>query len=513
MNRRRLVVFPALMVLLGVLVAPVSGLMYTPLLQVSSGDTYLTAGVENEIRLELENMGDFDVFEVQGVLISQTPGISVVSGNQRVWNEIEEDEEVSWSPAIYVNSEVQLGTYSLNLVVSYIKMYQTGSTKPGQADLQIGVIVDRRAAQKLKYIPPMEDIYLNAGSTSNVSFSLQNIWDKDIRELDISIESPSPHISILEGLNYDSAGLESGESINLKPVLFTGENTKPGEYFLKATAYFKDRDGNRYHRTFNVPMMLDSVGTPRVTKVNIKSAATNPETVNPGHKFDLDIVLEVSGAKAFEVTTTLNIPRTTPLSPLSPTITRLGDFQPGDTAEAQYKILADGTIQAGPYPIAVTTSYIDSKGQPQTSTETLTVLVEGILDFTLLKNDVPELERGSEKEIEADLLLIGTERARFVELALIEDEVFHSVPGSTEYIGAIDPDSPLPFEITVGVDQDATVDNHVIRMRVKYLDHLNREKQDEIDVPVTVIKRTQEVEASSGGGLWLWLRRLFGLTP
>jgi len=513
MNLKQKVIFSVLLLLVGVPVAPVKGLMYTPLLQISAENIYLTAGIENKITLNIENSGDFDIFEVQGTINSQTPGISVISGNQRVWNEIEEDEEVSWEPTLYVNPEVPLGTYSLTLVVRYIKMYQTGSTIPEQANIQIGVVVDRRSTQKLKLIPPKEDIYLNAGSMSNVSFSIQNIWNREIKDLEMSIESPTLNIYLLEGLNQFQSSLESNTTTDLRVKLFTGENTRTGEYHLKITAYYRDKDGNRYHHNFNLPMTLDSVGPPRVTSVNIKNTITEPQTINPGHRFELDLELEVSGAKAFEVTTILNIQQTTQLSPLSPTIIRLGDLSPGDTINAQYDILADGGIQSDPYPITVTISYINSKGQPQSTTETLTVLVEGIVNFALLKNDVPELERGTETEIEADLLLVGTERVRFVELALIENEVFHSIPGSSEYIGAIDPDSPIPFEFSVLVDEDAPLDNQVIKLKVKYLDHLNREKQDEIDVPVTIIKRTKEVEASSGGGLWLWLRRLFGLTP
>lgn len=513
MNVKQIVVFSAMILMIGVPVAPIKGLMYTPLLQVSASDIYLTAGVENKIQIELENTGDFDIFEVQGTINSQTPGISVISGNQRVWNEIEEDEEVSWHPTIFVNPEIPLGTYSLNIGIRYIKMFQTGSTLPEQTNIQIGIIVDRRSPQKLKFIPPEEDVYLNAGSTSNISFSLHNIWNNEIRDLEVSIESPTPYISLLEGLNYDIPRLESNKSITLESELSINKNTMPGEYFLKVTAYYKDGEGNRYNREFNVPMALDSVGSPRVTSVNIKSAFTDPPTINPGHRFDLDLELEVSGAKAYEITTVLNIPPTTSLSSLSPTILRLGDLLPGETAKAQYNILANGGSQAGPYPITVTTSYINSKGQSQTKTETITILLEGIVDFTLIKRTVPEIERGIETEIESDLLLIGTERVRFVELTLIEDEVFKSVPGSTEYIGAIDPDSPIPFRISVDVDEDVAIDNHVIRLRVKYLDHLNRENQDEVNLPVKVIQRAQEIEASSGGGFWLWIRRLLGLTP
>jgi hypothetical protein len=180
----------------------VQGIQYTPLLQLESEEVYLTAGQENAIELELENKGDFMIFEVQAVLSSVTPGITVVSGSHRIWNEIEEEDSVSWEPTVYVNPEVPLGSYSLTLTLSYVKMFSTGAILPEVASLQVGVVVTRVAAPKLQILPPEEDIYLTAGDYKEVVFEVKNIWGEEIRDLEFSIEPSTPYISVVGGIKY-----------------------------------------------------------------------------------------------------------------------------------------------------------------------------------------------------------------------------------------------------------------------------------------------------------------------
>jgi hypothetical protein len=488
--------------------------MYTPLLQVEPEDIYLTAGQENTIQLELENRGDFDVFEVQGTISSPNPGITVVSGNHRIWNEIEAEDSVKWKPELYVNPDVPLGTYGLTLTLGYIKMFTTGATLPEQTTIQIGVIVNERSPPKLQYIPPEEDIYLKAGSYHNIEFDLKNIWEKEIRDLQIDISSSNPSINLIEGIVSNPGNLEAGESLTLSPQIYVSENAPPSQYQLTATAYYGDKSRNRYYQVFIISMTLESIGPPRMTTVAIKKIETHPGTIKPGDQFSLDLEVEVSGAVAYDLSASLVFNPQNPLSPLSPTIIQLGDISRDSRATASYNILVDGDIPAGQYPLTAILSYTNSKGGPVTLTETLTILVEGIVDFDLINNEVIELVQGETTEIEMDLLLLGTQSVRFVDLELITDQVFERVGESNEYIGAVDPDSPIPFQITTHVKEDGELGDTEIKLRVVYTDHLNKNHEETVKLPVRIVE-PQEVTRSSGGlrGLWLWLRRLFGLTP
>ncbi|HEX9914922.1 MAG TPA: hypothetical protein VGB32_08385 [Candidatus Bathyarchaeia archaeon] len=164
--------------------------------------------------------------------------------------------------------------------------------------------------------------------------------------------------------------------------------------------------------------------------------------------------------------------------------------------------------------MTVMISYTNSRSQPESLTETQTIIVEELIDFELLDTPSVEAKRGETRELEADLLLIGTDSVQFVSIELVESQVFRRVAGSTEYIGAVDPDSPIPFDIKYAVADDAPEGSHTMSVRVNYRDHLNREHHEDVGLDVTVA-------GAQGGGtetpetpsFWMWVRRLLGLGP
>jgi hypothetical protein len=495
-------------------VSTVWGIQYTPLLELNSGNIYLTAGQENPIELELENKGDFMVYDIQAVLSSANPGITVTSGNHKIWNEIEEEDSVSWEPVIYVNSEVPLGTYGLTLTLSYVKMFNSGAILPEYSTIQVGVIVTKIAVPKLQYLPPKEDLYLTAGSYSDVTFKIKNIWEKEITDLQISIITSTPYINVVEGITHSWEKLDVNDSLTVSPRLYVGENALPSEYLLTIKANYQDKHKNRYHQQFNLPLTLNAVGSPRVTSITINEIKTKPNPVKPGDTFKLELEVIANGAVAYDVTSSLIFNPQNPLSPLSPTVVMIGDLTPSETSIAEYSLLVDGAIPAGQYPLTAIVSFINSKGAPATITETITVLVEGIIEFDLLHSGEIEIVRGASSEVELDLLLIGTQTVRFVDIELISDEFFKNVVGSGEYIGVVDPDSPIPFDINIFVEEEAEAKDYNIKLKVTYTDHLNKEHEKIIDIPVKVVEPIVDVRSAQGiSGFWLWLRRLFGITP
>jgi hypothetical protein len=393
-------------------------------------------------------------------------------------------------------------------------MFNTGATLPEYATVQVGVIVTQTTSSKLQYMPPKEDIYLTAGSYRDIEFGIKNIWAEKLTDLEVSLSTSTPYINVVDGQIYSREKLEVNDSLTLSPRLYIGENALPTDYMLTATAYYQDMEGNRYHQSFNIPMTLESVGPPRVTRVTIDNIKTEPNSIQPGDQFTLTLDVEANGAMAYDVTATLIFSPMDPLSPLTPTVIRLGDIGSSEKKKVNYRLLVDGAIPAGQYPLTVTMSYTSSKGIPAAITETVTILVEGIIDFDLLERDLLELVRGEESEIDLNLLLIGTQSVRFVDIELLPDQVFSELSGGEEYIGAVDPDSPIPFDLNVNVEDDATLGEHVMKLRVSYTDHLNQRHEDDLQLTLNIVEPTQVLESQTGlRGFWLWLRRLFGLTP
>ena len=108
---------------------------------------------------------------------------------------------------------------------------------------------------------------------------------------------------------------------------------------------------------------------------------------------------------------------------------------------------------------------------------------------------------GETSELEADLLLIGTESVQFVAIGVVEDGVIERVSGSDEYIGAVDPDSPIPFDIKYKVRDDAPEGSHELTLSVQYRDHLNKEHVDEMTLSVEIGGVVDDLPEPEQGGI------------
>jgi hypothetical protein len=247
----------------------------------------------------------------------------------------------------------------------------------------------------------------------------------------------------------------------------------------------------------------------------MNSYDTSIDPVRPGDEFELVLELECLGSDAHDVKTAISLDPLTGISTMSPTLVPLGDMVPGEQSEAKFDLLVSGNVRAGQYPGIATITYLDADGVPRSLMETVTLSVRGIVEFTLINAGSVSADVGESKELEADMLLVGTESVQFVNIEVVEDSVFELTAESEEYIGAVDPDSPIPFEVWFRVAEGTDVGEHILTLKITYQDDLNQEHVETLELTVDVEEPSTQadMQASSTGGFWVWLRRLLGLGP
>jgi hypothetical protein len=480
-------------------------------LEVSTEGVYFAAGQENTIRVQLENTGDYEITDIQAILSSSQPELYVIRNAHKVFTRIGDGGKRSYEAAVYVNQDAALGAYSLTLTVSYIK-YLALTPTPATVTVPVGVIVDQGYTPKIKYTGEQSDIRLRSGTESQVRYNFVNNWDQPLIGLEFSLASTNGYMSIMDGVTYSVRALNSNGSVTLTPTISVLEGTPLGVYTVTATATYRDGDGNRYHQVFSLPLNLDEAAIARNTLITVASMEVPQQSVRPGDIFQVEIQVDCSGASAYEVMSTISFSSPSGISPLSPTTTVLGDLDPDETATVSYRLLAGGSIPAGQYPVTVTMTYSDSRGVSRSLSEVATVMVDALIDFELLDDASVVVYAGEQREMEADLLLVGTGSVQFVSVQLMEDSVFNQVAGSTEYVGAVDPDSPIPFDIDYRVADDAEPGIHDMSLKVQYRDHLNRVHEETLEYTVTVGQgaRPESGAEQERGGIIGWLRRLFG---
>lgn len=485
------------------------GLVRADSIQITTDGSYMVAGKENEITIRLKNIGDRNVVDVQAVLISTTPGLSVLDGAQKVYTVINEGQTKTYTAIIYVDKSLPLGSYSLTLTVTFQKLTFEFVT----STLSLGVVVSEAYIPKLGLNINQDEISGTAGTNNVVSYVFENIAGQTLSDLEFIITSTSPYITIVEDDTLTTDSLLSNETITISPNISVLEGTPLTTYSLTVSASFSDEADDTYFESFSLPININSAKISKTTTITIESIELVPDTIYPGDSFNLDVSIDCSGADAYDLMSSIGFSQMSPISPLSPSIVNIGDLNAGDSTLVSYRLLSSGGTSAGQYPVTITISYTSSKGVPKTLTESVTILVDGLIDFDLLDTPSELAAPGETKELEADLLLIGTESVDFVSVGVVEDNVIKRVAGSDEYIGAVDPDSPIPFDINYKVDQDAPMGDHELRLSVKYRDHLNREHTEEVSLGIEIGEAQPETPQPQQGGFWVWIRRLLGLGP
>ncbi len=478
-------------------------------LEVGVVDTSLVAGAENPVNISLENQGEGTLYFLEASIASTSPYIAVLDEARYNRSSLGIGESVFHLPLLQVSSSAPLGVYTLTETVTY----EDANGRSYTDSFTLGFSVDYIEKTDVKVDVTVEDPRLIAGEENGVTVSLMNIGSEPVYFVDAKFLSTSPYFTVLENARYTTDAMEPDESSSFVSNIAVSGTTPVGVYSLSATVAYTDSYGRDYVESFTIGLKVKSVQVAEQTSVVLKGYSTDPEIVHPGDRVSLSLELSCTGANAYDVKSTLRFDPLTGISILSPSLVASGDLEPGEAVEVSYGLLLDGRLKAGQYPASLTVSYLDSDGISRSLVESVTLSVRGIVDFTLINDEGVSVSADEVYTFEADLLLIGTESVQFVEIGVVDDTVFDTVLGSSEYIGAVDPDSPIPFDLNFAVDEETEPGEYTLNLKVTYKDDLNQDNEDTVELSVHVGEPSPEPLSSQGssGGFWGWLRRLLGL--
>ncbi len=491
---------------IGIVVARARDIMLNP----SVEDASLTSGVKNSVNITLENIGDQPFYELDAAITSTSPYIVVTEGGRFTSDSIEEDQSVSHPFTLRISRNAPLGVYTLTETVTY----EDADGQSYTESFSLGFYINDSKPDPLLDLV-IDNPRLTGGVENAVSVRMENIGDEGVYYIDATLSSASPYIEVLEGSRFTQDGLAPGDGLYFESVLAVSRNIPIGVYSLTASVSYRDSEGQEYLEAFNIGVSVGSLEVLNQTAMIMRRYDTSIDTVKPGDEFDLTLGLESLGANAYDVKASLSLDPMTGVSIMSPTTVSLGEMEPGRVEDAVFELLVGGEVMAGQYPAMVTVSYLGSDGVPRSLMETVTLSIRGLVEFRLINEDQVKVGRGETTEFEADLLLVGTESIQFVSVEVVEDSVFKYVRDSEEYIGAVDPDSPIPFDLMFKASDDAELGDHTITLRITYTDDLNQEHEATLELRAEVTEPTADLNATQGstGGFWVWLRRLLGLGP
>jgi hypothetical protein len=494
-----------------------------PLLEVNVTGYYLTAGVENEMSISITNIGKKNAYDVKAALSvpSTVSGISIVKESYVVLEYIYcSTDTTRWMhPVLYVESSCPLGAYSLTLELEYTDASDTMYVD----SVQIGVVVNAvKPANPLLAINAT-GCYLAAGVENGMSISIENIGKTDAFDVKAALSVPSTvsGISIVKESYTTFDVIHHEEIVWMHPVLYVESSCPLGAYSLTLELEYTDASDTMYTDSMQIGVAVDSVEPTERTRIAIQDFKITPTEVFVGDELTVEMEIKNWGANAYDIQVQVVIDSQSPFVSLDPTLVFVGDLRSNQAAKVIYDLRISGDADATLYVLQLVISYYDVDDQPASLTEAISIDVHSIVDFRLLdiQPSILTAEPGETMTIEADLLLLGTETVDFVEVEIVENPSigpFLTIPESYEYIGRVDPDSPVLFTIQFMVDSNATSGRHTLQVRVSCWDGYNQQRQTMIELPV-IVNETSGNSENTSVSLWdiIWtvIRILLGVKP
>ena len=475
-------------------------------LDISLINPYLIAGEENKIKLSIKNGGDLKLEDIDITITSDSSYIAVLNGSIDL-NALEPGEIKEIRISLFISKNIPLEAYTLTSTAIYRD--ERGESYTDAETLSVVVVNVTKPKVGLEF--QLSSPYLTSGEVERVYLKIENRGFETLKDIKVTLTSNTPYIAVLSGV-IDIDTLNVGEVVEREVLLAVSKGTPLGVYTLTATAEYRDSRGESHTEVRTLGIDVEEVRVERQTLLLLDGYTLSSPEVYPGGVVELRLRLRCVGAEAYDVRVTLTPDQKGVFSSITSTTLYLGDLDPGEEAEALYMLRVDGGALSGQYLLTTNVAYLDYRGTPRNAVETVTLMVTPLVEFRILTDGEIHVSRGASTTLSGDLLLIGTESVRFVELEIVEDELFKA-SGSGEYIGALDPDSPLPFDLGFRVSENAEEGLQTLRVRVHYLDYLNCRKSDIVEIPIYV-EAPEEIEiVRRRGGIWLWIRWLFGILP
>lgn len=472
-------------------------------------DSSVTSGIDQTLSYRIENLGTESATDLSISISSSSPYFSVLNGSKITKNILNAGESFNHEFLLRTSKNTPIGVYQ---IISSIYYNDNKGIRKNQIT-NLAYSLDKISKPKVSVEVSLVNPRLVGGVENTVNVSTMNMGEGAVNDVDVSFVSNSPYIVVLGNGRLSMGGVSPAEMVFADSVFAVSRNAPVGVYSVMATVSYDDDDGIPQVETYTLGLSVESISVSEQTSVILTGYETSLNPVHPGDTFDLELNLGVIGATAQDVKAILSVDSSmTGISSMSPSQVYLGNIEPGEEKNASYSLLIGGLVRSGQYPLRVTVSYLDSEGMMRSLSETLTLDVRGIINFRLINYITMDVVMDKVSELETNLLLVGTENVDFVSIEVVDDEYFDAVVGSYEYVGAVDPDSPIPFDLKFKV-ADRVEGEQTLKLKLLYTDDLNKEYETVLNIPVNVVENTLEDVQADTGGFWGWLRSLFGLGP
>jgi hypothetical protein len=474
---------------------------YQPILKISAApdSAFVRQGIRNQVSLIVENTANFTVSGIRVALVSSASSASLAGDSVLKLSQLAKGAKGEVTAYLDLYEATPLGSLSLTGSLLYIDA--SGNTLRQSISIPLTVVAQ---PQFVKVTSSLKTLV--AGRSNRFILSVENVGGVNLSRVNLTFSTLSLTATVSGETILNVGSLHVDEVKTVESAVDLVEGAPNGVLATSGTVYFNDESGREIRQVVSIPFDVVSY-QPVILIRNLDSG----KVYYPGDRVDVNLDLECVGASASNVRVQVSPDPKGLVSVLGSTTFAVESLGAGLKQRIVLSVEFNGLAAPGSLPITLNIKYNDAKGIAIVSSEVVTFTVEPIVEFGLLKDVVVSAEQGKVSTFDSDLVLKGTGRVDFAQVEVVSSGFFSGSVGSVEYIGAIDPDSPVPFTVKFKTDQGATLGDSTLRLRVSYTDYRNVVKEAFVDVPVRVITPVVVSQSQGDGGFWGWIKSIFGI--
>ncbi|MGH9919858.1 MAG: COG1361 S-layer family protein, partial [Nitrososphaerales archaeon] len=370
----------------------------------------------------------------------------------------------SVAPGAYAGSVTV--TYTDEFGVAYSQTFSVGFLASGSAQTLITVT--------------NVDNTVQVGAVSKVAFGITNTGDAPMYSPTVNLQVLSPIVIVANSTLSSNQTLAPQDSLTFSSQVTTGPNVAGGEYAATLVVSYLDQFGAPHTESFAVGL---TVSGSTLTSVSVSTMANT-------------VVVGASASVSFQIANIGTEPMYSPMftlvvsNPLE--VTANSTFTTGSTLASGQNVTFATQITDGPgtairaYSGTLIVSYADKFGAIHTQNFTVGFLVVGTVHLVLLDQKV--VQNLDNLTVSGTLLNDGTATALYsnVTVSLMDGPGLPLITVS-QYIGAVNPTTPIPFSILVPYQSQDQVVNGSVLFGASYQDNYRQPAQYNTTIPVTLV--------------------------
>lgn len=463
-----------------------------PDLQFGTSSPSLVSGEVNEASLTVTNSGSGNASQIE--LTVSANGATVLTPVLRIQN-LTVGQTSPVQVELFVPSSGTGAAVSLSIASTYNDPYGVQQS----ATQVVGFYVTAPSSYPLNY--QSEDVSLTPGGTNTVPITITNDEAGPVYQIHTQVSSSS-QVSILTQLPVISE-LAANASVTEPLDVFVSASLANSPLSLTFSYSFSNAQGLTSSYTQSVGLYTTGTNSTSSPSVSISSVQS---VVKVGTESEVIFAVKNVGSTSLQ-SPVFSLTVSSPLIVIeNSSYTITGAIPPGGSVP--YEALVGSSTSASPgfYSASVTVSYSGPSGSAEASTLQTALTLAGDIDLIIQSPSVTQ-SSGS-LSISGEILNEGFSSAYY---ANVNGSIV-GVKGTSQsdYVGEIDPNTPVPFSFTVSYTPQSSARSVSISIDITFKDSLGLQGTYSAPVQTTLTTTststgTSTATSTSGVGLFTYV--------